>query len=473
MKNIIYLMKSQLYLKLPVCIVCCFICISAYCQKPEFCGTYKINTSALSNALEYEKSNVNKALSTHYLIRVYLHIIRNDDGSNAGATEAQVQSEFNELMLSYSPANICFIEMGLNYINNSTLNTMHANNASSVALLKTYNIPNCVNIYYHQEIVGAGGTAYNIPNTFCSIKTSNLGTFSTSHEVGHCFGLLHTFEPAYGYEDIDGTNGSTTADLISDTHADPWAYLGQSCFPYLGCVYNGTCKDPKGQTNFNPPYYNTMCYWYVACPDYRDRNALETTGQFNRINSTLATFADLQNCESPDNVTLGPISYSSGYLMRSAVNSLTTSGSVNLTGTTVATLGGQTVFLENGFKATPSGEGLISIEPASCNYTLKNFIANSENSSDRKLLINNNFIAYPNPTSSIVHLIFSTQKNEDHAAVQIFNPEMKLIKKVQLGNLIKGKQNVVVNLNELPSGMYFMVIQLQSVNVTVKVSLIK
>jgi len=282
MKKIIYRVKPGIYFKLLFFVACCFAYADGYSQRPELCGGYKIDTAALSRALRYEKSHAYSLSGPSYLIRVYLHIIRNDDGSNAGATETQVQSELNQLAISYSPANICFIKMGLNYINNSTLNTMHIDDPN-ITLLSTYNIPGCLNIYYHNEIVGYGGYSYGVPGTFCSIKTGNLGAFTTSHEVGHCLGLLHTFEPAYGYEDIDGSNGASTGDLIADTPADPWVYLTRSCFPALTCVYSGTCTDPKGQTNFNPPYRNTMGYWYVACPDYRNQNAVETSGQFNRI----------------------------------------------------------------------------------------------------------------------------------------------------------------------------------------------
>ena len=67
-------------------------------------------------------------------------------------------------------------------------------------------------------ICGIGGIALGgIPGTFCLVAKSNIGKGqTTSHEVGHCLGLLHTFEPANGSENINGSNSSSTADLITD-----------------------------------------------------------------------------------------------------------------------------------------------------------------------------------------------------------------------------------------------------------------
>src|SRR5262249_14375421 len=153
---------------------------------------------------------------------VYFHICTDDNGSNAAATEAQIKSELNTLVSDYQPNNICFINMGLNYVKSTAINQMTTINSS---LLTPYLVPNCINYFYQRQVGGAGGTAYSIPNTFCSIVSGNIGAGHTiSHETGHCFGLLHTHETAYGYEKIDGSNSSSTGDQITDTPADPYAY---------------------------------------------------------------------------------------------------------------------------------------------------------------------------------------------------------------------------------------------------------
>lgn len=85
---------------------------------------------------------------------------------------------------------------------------------------------------------------------------SNLG-FSNKyvfvHELGHYFGLLHTFETMFGKELPDGSNGATTGDKILDTPADPY-------YMYEGThVANGACemffKDWKPMINNFMSYY--------------------------------------------------------------------------------------------------------------------------------------------------------------------------------------------------------------------------
>lgn len=79
---------------------------------------------------------------------------------------------------------------------------------------------------------------------------------SLAHEIGHCFGLYHTFETMYGKEnivreDINGciANHKTAGDFISDTQA---AYNGSS---------NTLHYDNCGNSNYNMDVYNLMSYF--------------------------------------------------------------------------------------------------------------------------------------------------------------------------------------------------------------------
>jgi hypothetical protein len=242
-------------------------------------------------------------------------------------------------------------------------------------------VPGCINCFYTQKIngnntacnppCGYGGIALGgIPGTLYLVANSNIASGSTvSHEMGHCLGLLHTFEPTNGNEDINGTNGSTAADQVADTPADPYVFNGDSCYSLSAnkCLYTGTCTDPNGASNYSPPYSNLMGYWWNTITPTCYPNLAATPGQFTRINSFLGSSSVLINCSSPSSVIQYPITVSSGYYMQSAINTFITNGSVVFNGTSNATVGGGTVYLEPGFHANPSSGGLIDIKIKPCN----------------------------------------------------------------------------------------------------------
>jgi hypothetical protein len=188
--------------------------------------------------------------------------------------------------------------------------------------------------------------------------------------MGHNLGLIHTFETAYGFENINGSNSSTTADKVTDTKADPYAYNGNACFSTTayGCTYSGTCQDPNGSTNFTPPYTNLMAYWWLGNGGVCVANPTATIGQFTRVESFLNTNAPLMACTSPSSTTLLANTVSSGYFMKSAINTLSTGGNaVKINSSAIATLAGGTVLLQPGFVATPNSNGLIVIKTKPCN----------------------------------------------------------------------------------------------------------
>lgn len=82
------------------------------------------------------------------------------------------------------------------------------------------------------------------------------------------------------------------------------------------------------------------------------------------------------------------------------------------------------------------------------------------------------FNVYPNPTTSIVHFDFTTDKDESNVVIQVFNVQMQQVKEIKLGNLVKGKQSATLNLSGLSAGVYFLTLQLQSEKLTAKISII-
>ena len=322
---------------------------------------YRIDTAALRKAESFGQRN--NPIVVSQLIRVYFRVFQNDDGTNAAATLIQIQSEFNQLLINYSPHNICFANMGIDFINNTALNTQeNVDSPATYAALNQYLIPGCITIFYHKSLINAGGYAYAIPNTYCSVNSGNIGALSISHEVGHCLGLMHTHEKVFGIENIDGTNCSNLGDRVCDTPADPFVFNGNSCFTTSGCLYTGTCTDPHGQTNYTPPYHNIMSYWNGSCT-----RTEFTSGQYSRVDNYLNTDQNLQNTESPSSLVYGPLTKSSGLEIKSAIFGITTSGFTSLSGSIMASLQGQSVILSPGFYASPS-TGSVLISTTSCSY---------------------------------------------------------------------------------------------------------
>lgn len=83
------------------------------------------------------------------------------------------------------------------------------------------------------------------------------------HEMGHLFGLPHTFEGS-GTENVNGSNCETEGDLICDTPADPFVegtqiqWLGENCeFIYAETDANGEF--------YQPDVGNIMSYYGCDC----------------------------------------------------------------------------------------------------------------------------------------------------------------------------------------------------------------
>ena len=328
--------------------------------QPKKCKSPTINLQSQQRAETWAMQR--GPLVVNKLVRVYFHIIRSDAGVSPAATVDQINNEFAILIADYAAYNICFANVGFDFINSSAINYyLNPDVQADVDMLLPFLVPNCINIFYHRFLGDYGGSAYNIPNTFCSIDDDNIGLWRTiSHEVGHCLGLSHTFETGYGKEYIAGTNCSTRGDRVCDTQADP--YTESACFSATNCNYTGTCQDPSGATNYSPPYQNIMSYWGVEGCTLTHF----TTGQYARATSFLETDAGLLNTVSAATVSAGPGTVNSGYYFRTARNSITINPALNITGSTISSLQSQSVTVPPGFLASPTG-GSTTIK-ATCVY---------------------------------------------------------------------------------------------------------
>ena len=158
--------------------------------------------------------------------------------------------------------------------------------------------------------------------------------------------------------------------------------------------------------------------------------------------------------------------------MNSAVNTLTTAGTVQISNTAMATLGaGQTVFLEPGFDALPAIGGRVFIRTAFCDTTGSTVLVAKQNESQKSDLYDHSLTVFPNPTSSTINLSFNLNDNESKTAIEVFDMNLRKVKEMSLGTLASGKQNIAMNLNGLPPALYTIMLRTQNVFLTAKVIL--
>lgn len=145
-----------------------------------------------------------------------------------------------------------------------------------------YYEPNTINIYFFTQMIRDGetvcGYAYfpgGKDQIFMAKGCSSAGDHSLTHEMGHFFGLHHTFETDFGDELVDGSNCESTGDLICDTAADPDPDGNANADQ--GCAYTGATTLDANNEWYIPPVDNYMSYYPQDC------TCRFTPQQFNRM----------------------------------------------------------------------------------------------------------------------------------------------------------------------------------------------
>ncbi len=128
-----------------------------------------------------------------------------------------------------------------------------------------YHKDNRINMYFVSTVGGAeagfatlGGIANMTDGGIVIGDTSAI-----PHEMGHFFGLLHTFKDN-GAELVDGSNCSTAGDMICDTPADPYV-SGDPVASYVkDCIFISSKTDANGDF-YVPDVGNIMSYYPDEC----------------------------------------------------------------------------------------------------------------------------------------------------------------------------------------------------------------
>ncbi len=204
-----------------------------------------------------------------------------DSASNTVFDIPQLEAAIEQLNEDFEPCGLQFEVCKTTYIPNFQYNSF-INIEHEDQVTVEYYEPNTINIYFFQSILRNGesvcGYAYfpgGKDQIFMEKGCSVPGDHSLSHEMGHFFGLHHTFETDFGEELVDGSNCETAGDLICDTPADPDPEGNAN--PDIGCQYTGPITLDANNDWYIPPVDNYMSYYPSDC------TCRFTPQQYNRM----------------------------------------------------------------------------------------------------------------------------------------------------------------------------------------------
>jgi hypothetical protein len=204
---------------------------------------------------------------------IVVHIVV-DSLKNPNITEAAILNSLPDLNKNFAPICVSFNICEFRYIQNFAYDRITKNESAGrdfKEMQQQYNLKNRINIYYVEAITdvsACGFASLGGITTFDAlgivIKKSCLDPKTLSHEMGHYFGLLHTFEGS-GTELANGSNCATAGDQICDTPADPYVD-GEPPSDYVdgNCRFISMKKDANGQY-YDPLVGNIMSYYPCSC----------------------------------------------------------------------------------------------------------------------------------------------------------------------------------------------------------------
>lgn len=476
MKNYITRRKQFYYSALLLIVSFAFHFI-VHAQKILECPEPKVSKEYLARMKQQIKNMHNfKTQSGGIQIRVFAHIVENDDGTLDGATPDEILTEIATMNSDFAPADICFVYVGFNRIRSTLLNNINVDTHDDEEdLFEPHLMPKCLNIFYTHQIRGTnsasgggyGGITFNLPNTWCLVANGNLGGHTSTHETGHCFGLLHTFDhDRNGYENINGDDCDDLGDLMCDTKADPYAYRSKSCFSTSNGDYTGNCTDPNGQSNFSPPYNNIMSYWHHTPESF-------TLNQRQFMDVNIFDESELEELTSKDDILFAGVNHVFEIDFESAKNSITAVGTNKLLQISQTALIAKKVIVGAGFHAKPGTGGYTLLKANECSgVSSKTAIAEVQTMQPTQSAVINKIQpalkVYPNPATNYFVIQYSEQNSFD-AVVNLRNSSGVTIyssRKTKIKEL-----NEKINMSGKAKGVYLIEVITDTKRITQKLVL--
>ena len=233
-------------------------------------------------------NGINHCLNKKFSIAI--HVVEDTLG-NTNVIPADIAKDIAGVNAYFAPICVSF-DVCSTYYHPNSRNDSVAKDAKTldVELATLYDVPMVINIYYVQKI-NAGGTCGFAPlgtmaepsktpdrDAIFINKTCAGDGGTVIHELGHYFGLYHTFETTTnGVELADGSNCATAGDLVCDTPPDPYddPQVNSSNLDAF-CDLTPPITDSNGDY-LTPNTCNVMTYFTPCGGTYF------TTGQYNRM----------------------------------------------------------------------------------------------------------------------------------------------------------------------------------------------
>lgn len=213
---------------------------------------------------------LNKKLS------IIAYIVKDSLGQ-PNITEQDILDAIDSTNKDFAPICLSFEICEFIYVNNFQYDNFEKPK-DEPEMMTLYYKPQIINMYFVMDIVNEPQCGYAYMPTgpdLVVIKKTCIPGLVISHELGHFFGLYHTFENGFGQEFANESNCLTAGDLLCDTEADPQGSVDGAC------NYTGPYFDPNNEY-YLPPVDNIMSY-------YDDCRCRFTSDQYIRMASQYLT----------------------------------------------------------------------------------------------------------------------------------------------------------------------------------------
>lgn len=239
---------------------------------------------------ENHLKNQSKARTTanNYKVALRFNVILGTSDSQSTFSASDVNELIDHANVYFNKINVQFylLDGRPNYIyDNENVNLKLENEQQ---FRTNYDVTNAINLYFFKTIVQKDLTLLNgfatLPNysaasnrILFSYLDRNIEDFKTLkekvflHELGHYFGLFHTFQDS-NHPDITkrelvtrgaGANCSTTGDQLCDTNSDPFERLPSISAYDCSASISPSVVDANREA-YQPPVNNLMSY-HVRC----------------------------------------------------------------------------------------------------------------------------------------------------------------------------------------------------------------
>ncbi len=338
------------------------VLILSFTAQAQLCGTPSPNANDMAAMLRLDaqiKTSQARIAATGTLwVPLKIHILRKSNGTfgvDSGIDMGTINDAIAYANRVFLPSGLQFFICGTtpNYVDNDGLYLTQyspGNPALELATVGIFNASgesaNSLNIYFVPDISRKSGGYAHFPwegdtratsrlfiNTYKGLVPKPYISYTLAHELGHTFGLFHTFQTSDDGKAEPISRATTscipnpgnalcctiTGDYICDTETDPYnnSLVGEATDIAVNALdnsvrsYGGVFAEKKGcsltykgsDNRYSPPFDNTMSYYYGAYA-FEKCTHLKFT---NQQNTRILAYATSKVAMVNNNLSCSPI----------------------------------------------------------------------------------------------------------------------------------------------------------------------